>query len=340
MEISKSFPLISIIIPVYNVYDYLEDCVLSAASQTYDNLEIILVDDGSTDGCADLCDSLAKTDHRISVVHKENGGLGDARNAGLRHAEGDLISFVDSDDIISSRFLESLFVAMVEADSKVSAVKGGTSFRDNEISTLCLDEAPIALSSNEVLTAQEYIKRMLYQRVATGAPWRLYRREVLGNDPFPVGYYYEDLGSTYRFVAKAEKVALLSNTALYGYRLRAESIIRQSYSSIKAESALQMSRRLYGDICDWYPDLMDAASSRCFSVIRLVYSQALGQSALSSDSRYDLERLWGELGRYKHTVLKDSYARKRERIAALTACLGRGSFSAFCTLCRRVGLLQ
>ena len=111
---------ISVIIPIYNVEKYLEKCIDSVLAQTYRNIEIILVDDGSTDKCADICDSYLKKDSRVKVIHKVNGGLSSARNAGLDIAEGDFISFVDSDDFIEKEMLEKLYEALMEADADMA----------------------------------------------------------------------------------------------------------------------------------------------------------------------------------------------------------------------------
>lgn len=109
---SKSFPLISVIIPVYNVQQYLRECVSSVLAQVYSNLEIILIDDGSTDESGKLCDELALSDERISVFHKTNGGLSRARNYGVEHCHGDWILFVDSDDYVSPVYVEALWTAV------------------------------------------------------------------------------------------------------------------------------------------------------------------------------------------------------------------------------------
>ena len=113
--------LISVIVPIYNVEQYLDRCVKSIVEQTYTNLEIILVDDGSPDNCGAMCDSWAARDNRIKVIHKENGGLSDTRNAGLGIATGDFISFIDSDDWIESAFYEKLLTAIRESNAEVAA---------------------------------------------------------------------------------------------------------------------------------------------------------------------------------------------------------------------------
>lgn len=335
-----SKPLVSIIVPVYKVEDYLCECVDSLLAQTYPNIEIVLVDDGSPDGCGEICDAYAARDSRVHAFHKENGGLSDARNFGLRCAHGELISFVDSDDWVSPVFIEALEYAMERSTTYVAAVPGGRYFRDGDDIQLIRSMTDVRNLVQAPINSHEIIRQILYQSITTGAQWRLYERSILGNDPFPVGLYYEDLASTYKFVQRAGNVALVNSRELYAYRLRATSIIRQAYSSVKARSALTVAKQLYCDITEWYPDLAAAASSRSFSVCRMVYAQALTGHDKTKQTERDRAELWAVIKHHRNTVLRDSSARKRERLAALIACFGKQFFSLFCSLARKFGFLQ
>lgn len=333
-----SEPLVSVIVPVYNVERYLEECVSSLVAQTYGNIEIILVDDGSTDGSDALCDRLAGTDPRIRVLHKPNGGLSDARNHGLREASGEWISFVDSDDWVSPVFIEALLRAALDNGCEISAIPFGKPFKDGVRCALVDSLAPVAPA---MPLASPCVQRlMLYQALDTGAPWRLYAKAPLGEDPFPVGLYYEDLASVYRIVRRVDRVAVLDCRDLYAYRMRGDSIIRQDYKHVKAESALLVAGQLYRDIVAWYPDLAVAAASRCFSVCRMVYAQVPTGCNASEGTRRDRDELWAVLKRHRATVVRDGGARKRERLAAGIACLGRAPFDLFCKAARKAGLLQ
>lgn len=334
-------PLISVIVPVYKVEGYLSECVDSLLVQTYPNMEVILVDDGSPDGCGRICDEYAARDGRVTALHKKNGGLSDARNFGLRHARGELVSFVDSDDWVSPVFIEALYSAMSSLRTKIAAVPGGHPFRDGDKVELQTDLSAVAPAhATAPLRSRECQRLMLYQVLATGAQWRLYARDVLGKDPFPVGFYYEDLASTYKFVRAAGDVALVGCHDLYAYRLRSTSIIRQAYSSVKTRSALSVADQLYRDITEWYPDLAVAAASRCFSVCRMVYAQVPTGPGATEETERDRDELWDVLKRHRVTVLRDPDARKRERLAAGVACLGKMSFGLFCKAARKVGLLR
>lgn len=329
---------VSVIVPIYNVAKYVRECVESLLRQTHDNIEILLVDDGSTDESGKICDELCKVDRRIIVFHKENGGLSDARNYGLSKASGDYVSFVDGDDLVSRVFIQSLLGAAVGTGCEIAAVGDGVEFRDGESPLLA--ESIENVPKPVVLSSQQVERMMLYQQVATGAPWRIYSRKVLETEPFPVGLYYEDLASTYKFIYRAGKVAFLDYDKLYGYRIRANSITRERFSPIKAESALAVSSQLYSDISKMYPGLEAAAASRCFSVCRMVFAQLATDRLLDSESDEYKESLWCELSKYRLVVLKDRDARKRERLAAFCACLGETVFTHFCVLCRKFGKMQ
>lgn len=333
-------PLVSVIVPVYKVEAYLPQCVDSLLAQTYGNIEIVLVDDGSPDRCGEICDAYAARDSRVHALRKENGGLSDARNFGLRHASGELISFVDSDDFVSPVFIETLYYAMKKCGTRISAVPGGHDFRDGDDVSLVEDISAVAPFVQAPLRPSAAIRLMLYQAMATGAPWRLYERSVLGEDPFPVGLLYEDLATTYRFVHRAGDVAVVNSRDLYAYRLRDTSIIRQAYSANKAHSALVIADQLYHDICEWYPELTAAAASRCFSVCRMVFAQVPMGATVNPEIKRDRDELWKVIKRYRTIVLHDQGARKRERLAAAVACLGESAFTVFCNTARKAGLLR
>lgn len=332
--------LVSVIVPVYNVKYYLQECFDSICSQSYHNIEIILVDDGSTDGSGELCDEIAALDERAVVLHKENGGLSDARNAGLRIARGSWVSFIDSDDYISPIYIEVLLNSVLKTGCEMSAVPFGKVFKDGSECELVnsLDLVPDA----ELMESRDVQRRMLYQSLDTGAQWRLCSISSLGVDPFPVGLYYEDLAGVYKIIHKLDKIAIVDCCGLYAYRMRGDSIIRQNYKHLKGESALKISDQLFADIFNWYPNLANAVASRCFSLCRMVFAQVSASIADGSfpEFKTDADDLWNVISRHRKTVLLDSSARYRERLAAAFALVGRPAFERFCRLCRKIGLMQ
>lgn len=211
--------MISVIVPVYNVEKYLEKCIKSIAGQTYSNLEILLIDDGSTDNSGALCDEYAKNDSRIRVIHKENGGLSDARNTGIVHSTGDYLVFVDSDDYVHSEFIEKLYNAMKKSDSDMSICNFSRVFdhdkiNDNEV---CVDE---------VITSRQAIQKLFEKgSVYFIVAWnKLYKRKLFENVKFPVGRINEDEFVAHRLLGQCKKIACIQDSFYY-YLQRSGSIM-------------------------------------------------------------------------------------------------------------------
>lgn len=325
---NKEYPLISVIVPVFNAEPYLIECFKSIVSQTYPAVEIILVDDGSTDGSSELCDKLVGSCPNSYVIHKHNGGLSDARNVGLESASGEWIAFVDSDDYISPVFLEALFAVVSESETLMSTVRFGVSFFSGDEPRL-VDVIERAVQ-HRVETDEEYQEELLYQKSWNGSVWRLCHKSLFDHIRFPVGLYYEDTATTYRLVREAKRVAVLSSTELYAYRQNENSIMRGAFSNAKLESCLQITRTMRDEISEWYPRLNVAVSSRCFAICRVVFSQV--PAADISTQRI----LWEESQLYAKTVLSDPKARKREKVASTVSLMGRLPFRLFCGAYRRV----
>lgn len=207
-------PLISVIVPVYRVEEYLERCVKSILSQTYKNLEVILVDDGSPDQCPAICDACAEKDARVKVIHQENKGLSGARNAGIDAASGEYLAFVDSDDYVSLHFIEELYQLLQDTGCAIgqcrfSYVKGDGLVEEGD-SAFCIYRG-------------ESLMEQLYgpEEKATCfvVAWnKLYRAELFKETGirYPEGRIHEDEATTYRLFHEAKKLAFLDR-ALYGY---------------------------------------------------------------------------------------------------------------------------
>lgn len=211
-------PLISVIVPIYNVEPYLNSCVQAIVNQTYDNLEIILVDDGSPDNCPALCDAWAERDSRIKVIHKTNGGLSDARNAGLAAATGELISFIDSDDWIEPAFFSALYHAMERTGAEIAECATQYVAEDGAI-IRTRNAAPGPLDHIEAL------RRLVLEDGVYQTVWnKLYRREMIEGIPFEKGKHHEDDFWTYQIFDRINTLAVVS-TPMYNYRQRGSSII-------------------------------------------------------------------------------------------------------------------
>jgi len=218
--------LISVIIPVYNVELYLKKCLDSVISQTYRNIEIILVDDGSTDTSGIICDEYAGKDRRIKVIHKQNGGLSDARNVGLNCCTGRYVTFIDSDDFVAHDYIENLYVIMTTTESDVAICRDTEFYSDQEPSSLVQGKAKIITFNNIQALKQLYGK---YAKEMTTVWGKLYKIWLFSDIKFPVGRVHEDLYVDYKLWYKSSRLALTTKK-LYFYRKRTGSITSEKFN--------------------------------------------------------------------------------------------------------------
>ena len=213
-------PLVSVIVPVYKVEPYLRRCLDSIVGQTYKNLEIILVDDGSPDGCPAICDEYAAKDPRVVVIHKENGGLSDARNAGLEIAKGEYISFVDSDDWVADVYIEALWTALESQKAELAVCNYHVTESSYTLKISDCDYKP-----SEVLEPVQAVKKLWSKdAVAFVTSWgKLIKASLLDGLRFPKGFIHEDEYTTYKILYRASKTVFL-NLPLYFYFQREGSI--------------------------------------------------------------------------------------------------------------------
>lgn len=243
---------ISIIVPVYKVEPYLDKCVSSIVNQTYTNLEIILVDDGSPDNCPAMCDSWAQKDSRIRVIHKPNGGLSDARNAGMAVASGEFIGFVDSDDWIAPDMYESLCRHLKEDGSDIAACGVQMDWDD--------DTPPCMLTrdGNCILNQEEAMQAIIQESWLKQPVWyKLYKAELVKDILFPVGKYHEDVSWSYQAVGRAKKVSVSDHVGYY-YLQRGGSIMGEGYS-LKRLDAVEAKVQRCAYIQDCFPKLSPLA---------------------------------------------------------------------------------
>lgn len=239
--------LVSVIVPVYNVKDYICDCIDSIINQKYKNMEIILSDDGSTDGCGEICDKYAQKDNRIKVIHDKNMGLSEARNRGIRIGQGRYITFVDSDDVLDDGFVYNLVKAANSYDADI-AVAGYCTFhtvsdinmivkqRENDI------QNDIEILSEKHLYDKEFLKR---ETTCLTVAWgKVYKRTLFEAIEYPVSKLHEDTFTTYKLMYKARKVVYLKNK-LYYWRENPDSITRGAF------------RTEHFDILDAYAEQID-----------------------------------------------------------------------------------
>ena len=242
-EYTKEDELISVIIPVYKVEQYLDRCIESVVSQTYKNLEIILVDDGSPDNCPGICDKWKNVDSRIRVIHKKNGGLSDARNAGVAISKGKYIAFVDSDDYICSDMYEKLYKVIVKSKADMAICNFLCVGEEGNVINRKNIQMPI---KDEIILGQEVLTNRIWGK--QGWHWvvawpRLYSRALFENICFPVGKVHEDEFTAHLFWNNCEKVACTKGV-YYNYVQRNESIMNERYSVKRLDSIEALLMRL------------------------------------------------------------------------------------------------
>lgn len=218
--------LISIIVPVYNVEKYLEKCVYSILNQSYKNLEVILVNDGSNDNSGKICDELSREDSRIKVYHKDNGGLSDARNYGVAKANGEYVGFVDSDDYIDQYMYENLYKAIRKYNTQIAECGITRVYKNNKLRPH-YDGEEYSL----VVDREGYLKEYLENRKVYGAAvCKLLSIDLAKVLKFPDGKVYEDVFYTLELLKKVDKYTLISGNYYY-YYIRGNSITTKKFSS-------------------------------------------------------------------------------------------------------------
>lgn len=257
--------IISIIIPVYKVEDYIHRCIDSVLIQTYNNIEIILVDDGSPDRCGEICESYAERDKRIKVIHKKNGGLSDARNAGMNIAIGKYITFIDSDDWIVDDYIERLYNLLIIKGADISACN----FIRTETEALELSNIQNTIYEFSNIQALENLCGEFYEQLTVS--WgKLYKTELFNEIWFPVGKIHEDEFTTYKVLYNADKIVYTTEPLLY-YWQRPDSIMGTGFklnNRLHAIEALQERVSFFEDIIR--NDLKDKTIKSLFGMYKSI----------------------------------------------------------------------
>ena len=296
--------LISVIVPIYNIEEYVANCIESIQTQTYCNLEIILVDDGSIDNSGDICEKYAAKDERIIVFHKKNGGLSDARNYALDRVKGDLIAFVDGDDWIHPQMYELMYDIMNQQKAEVVAckyVREGCNFAKEVIDKTTLD---IKLLSGE--------EALLNAGIPLVVAWnKLYRRDIFADIRYPVGRLHEDEFVLHKILWKCSRVAVIDRP-LYFYTVRNDSIVAQmTLKRINDSLEAFADRVAFADEHNWSKVMPTVVKRYCDYCIDGYYDIKSGKYDLLDESY--LDTLWRSehdmLDRYRDIDIDEKYRR-------------------------------
>ena len=294
--------LISVVVPVYKVEKYLERCIQSIVTQSYGNIEIILVDDGSPDKCPIICDQWKEKDSRIRVIHKKNGGLSDARNEGIRIAKGEYIAFVDSDDYVHPQFIEILYSVITQRQADVVACEY------EEVS------ADSVLNVTKKIYFDDISFKQLIEYTPTAIAFnvwnKLYKRELFDSIQFPVGKIHEDVGIWWELLYYAKNIVAISDR-LYYYCQNQDSIMRVEYGM----QHMDLPEVIYLQYCRLkkLPDDLYASKvlEACLNIYPNLYEKLIDNPKFG---KYD-KRIFFRSYREKLSIAKnDKNIRKMEKI--------------------------
>lgn len=294
--------MISIIIPVYNVEQYLDKCLQSVIHQTYQDIEIILVDDGSSDNSGILCDKWQEKDSRIKVIHKSNGGLSNARNVAIEQANGEYLMFIDSDDIVSNDLCKELFEMLKNNNADISICNA----------THIFDDRFDFKNTGEIhcYSRNEAICQLWYQKSFLPSAWgKLYKKELFKKTKFTEGIIFEDVDIMHKLFYQCNKI-VYGEMELYGYVHHENSITTKKYSK-KDNVILDICDKINQFASDKDISLQNAAKSYNVTGALRVYLNAPN----TPEYKEAIEKAKKIIKKYGKDVLKDPNIRKKNKYA-------------------------
>lgn len=299
--------LVSVIVPIYGVEDYLGKCIDSIINQTYKELEIILVDDGSPDKCPEICDEYAKKDSRVRVIHKKNGGLSDARNAGIDVAKGAYFVFIDSDDWVEATMVEHLLNSCKKYNVELATCA-------RYITDGC-NTSTVAFNGEEkVYSAENALSEILLGKAMDVAAWdKIYARRLFDCIRYPVGENNEDIAVFYKIVDSAGKVAHCGKAEYY-YRSRPGSITKLKYS-VAARKIIEKNL----DEIEQFVDKKYPACKKCFDRYKVMNIYALLNKYIKCNGAKHMpeyEHLLTVFKKYNQIFFRDHQTPKKEKMIA------------------------
>ncbi len=305
---NRKIPLISVIVPIYKVEEYLVKCVDSIRNQTLKDIEIVLVDDGSPDRCGQMCDELAKEDDRITVVHKENGGLSDARNVGIDSAKADLVAFIDSDDYIDLDMMEFLYNNLVKADADLSVCGMIHHFGD------VIQLSPDTLNGYHVAETKEAIRLELTE-VPVTAVNKLYKKSLFEHVRFPKGKLYEDAHTMTPVILETRKV-VYDIQPKYHYIHREDSITTKNFR-MQSLSLIEANENNMKLILARYPELREPAEFRYFWSFFWILEYMLRSTELDEEAKRKKKEIYRMLKKNTWKIITNACFTKTRKISAL-----------------------
>jgi|WetSurMetagenome_2_1015567.scaffolds.fasta_scaffold13810_6 glycosyltransferase involved in cell wall biosynthesis len=309
MKYNQNETLVSIIVPCYNVEKYLKRCVDSITNQTYNNIEILLLDDGSTDNSGEIANELAKKDQRIKVLHKKNEGLGFARNSAITNITGNYVTFVDGDDVVSPSYIIKL-ITLINKYSADIAISQFIKW------TKILPSIKNGYYKEGVLSPIEAVECMFYQKKFDTSAWgKLYKANLFNDIKFSNAYISQDLETIYKLILSTSKIAY-SMEPTYYYYIRGDSLTGCKFN-IKKLDIIKVINAISNNITPNYPDLIPAMECRILSAIFHVFLQ------VEPKDKKNANILWDYIKYYRKGVLMNSHARKKARVGSAISFMGK-----------------
>lgn len=318
-------PMVSIVVPAYNMEHYISFCIDSLKKQTYQDFEVLLVDDGSMDSTLKICNKFHDLDPRFKVLHKSNGGLSDARNYGMKYATGRYITFIDSDDYVHPQYIEQLVRLMSVKNVDIGCVSSLYVYDDTDYQKLFNKKFDV--NNFEVVTSEKAVLRMLKkQGIGHTACGKIYQRNFLDHFQFPVGMLYEDYLTTYNLFARANTVSISLNK-LYFYRQRQGSIMHAQKCNENVLSILDISDKVTNQIIKRWPNLHDEAKEQQIATYLKTLQRILNDDPNSNkEYQYRIKNFVKSDG---IKLLKSSKVDKKTKIKILLSLTGNKAFIHF-----------
>ena len=303
--------MITVIVPIYNVELYLRKCIDSITGQSYKNLEIILVDDGSQDKCGLICDEYAEKDSRVRVIHKENGGLSDARNAALDVMKGEYVTFIDSDDYVATEYISYLYDLIKHNDADIAICGYKYITEDGKVLNHLVDDDTVMIMDQE----KAFFELLKSKYFSNSACSKLFRADCFEGIRYPYGRLYEDVATTYKTFFKSEKIVFGANP-LYFYLYRVGSISKQQFSLARMDG-IYFAEEMVKDITQKYPSLCQIGDCRLFDSYLAVLS------LISQKDYPDIyKQVWGKICFMRKSILICKYSGRKRKILSICSYFG------------------
>jgi len=296
-------PLVSVIVPVYNAEPFLDRCVTSILNQTYPNIEILLINDGSKDSSKEICERFAHSENAIYFIDQKNAGVGAARNRGLKVAKGEYIAFVDSDDWIHTRYIEILTAVLIDHDADLAEC-------DKLYTHEVVAEHPIENAEPKIFNKQDAIARSLTYGI-WGVPYRMFSKKAIGSIQFKEGIIAEDAYFTFEVLSRTNKMGVVDEK-LYFYFHNSQSYTKKEFNPKKMYDYVKGSEAIKKIVSSEGNPLLDKLAARNLGLvcIRLIKELA-EQNKKDADYKHRkwlreliLENMWGDPNRFQFLLVK------------------------------------